>query len=98
MTKTMKFYLLVLSLFCAATIFASTTRADVMIEPECLPGQNPETSYCTPINNNRNNNQNQSGPEKDIFADQIKYIGVGVLAVVAISIAVLIKIKQKNVK
>ncbi len=91
MTKITKLFSFMACLVFAVTIFASIAYADVPAPPDCLPGQDPKTSFCAPVNNRNNRNE-----QNEIITYGI--VGGTVLVVTAISTLVLIKIRRRNVK
>lgn len=97
MTKITKLFSLVACLVFAVTLFTSIAYADIPAPPDCLPGQDPKTSFCTPANSNKNaNNRNNRNGQNEIITYAI--VGGAVLVVTAVSAVVLIKIRRRNVK
>jgi hypothetical protein len=94
MTKITKLFSLVMCLVFAAIIFTSIAYADIPAPPDCLPGQDPKTSFCAPAYNPLDI---VKVPTR-MSGDREAYVVVGgvvLLVITVVSSVVLIIIRQK---
>ena len=102
MSKSTKLLAIVIISLFISTVSFSLARADVPISPDCLPGQDPKTSFCSPPGTNEYNKcHSWHFPGRDLCKENMirmsLIFGVPLLIVSGISVAVLIKIRHKNV-
>lgn len=93
MTKIIKLFSFMACLVFTMTIFTSIAYADLPVPPDCLPGQDPKTSFCVTTDSDKNTNSQDSQAKIITYA----VIGGAILIVTAISTVVLIKTRRKNV-
>lgn len=92
MPKNTKTYFLIASLIFTMTVLISVAYADVAVPPDCLPGQTPQTHFCTL------NPLGEGGSENNPFGQNGLILCGAIVIVTVISAVVLIKIRRRNAK
>lgn len=110
MKKITKIFILITSLI-LVNLLTVIALADVPAPPDCLPGQDPKTTFCTPANNknkdaknngdrsndNKNNITGATNPEDTSQQKEVMlYAALGGAVVVVTGVSIAVLIKIRS--